>query len=100
MQALGALLDASVARIDTRSQSPWVAKPGTRFSFSRNECISPVSFLSGSTRNQDVFFRNWLVIDLDPVRPTKVSSTAQEKDAALAVSGDVRAFLAGLGWGN
>jgi hypothetical protein len=53
-----------------------------------------------STRNQDIFYRTWLVIDLDPVRPTGVCSTTEEKSAALAVSLNVREFLKELGWGE
>jgi len=53
-----------------------------------------------STRNQDILHRTWLVLDFDPARPSGVCSTAEEKDAALAVSRKVRAFLSELGWGE
>lgn len=53
-----------------------------------------------STRNQDVHYRQWLVLDFDPVRPAGVCSTDAEKQAALAVSETVRKFLSDLGWGE
>jgi hypothetical protein len=46
----------------------------------------------------DVARRHWLLIDADPIRPTKGSATDTEKAAALTAVLEVRDFLTGLGW--
>lgn len=51
-----------------------------------------------TTGDQDVVRRRWLPVDLDPVRPAGVSATAAEKDAAVARSREVMAWLSGQGW--
>lgn len=48
--------------------------------------------------DHDVILRRWLLIDIDPVRPAKISSTAAEKRAALEVISTVRDYLAGQSW--
>ena len=53
-----------------------------------------------TTSNYQIAWRDWLYIDLDPVRPTnpKCCSTDAEKEAARATASEVQGFLAGLGW--
>lgn len=51
-----------------------------------------------TTSDSDIVRRVWLPLDFDPVRPSGISSTAAEHDAALARAGGVRDWLAGLGW--
>jgi hypothetical protein len=46
----------------------------------------------------DVARRHWLLIDADPIRPTKGSATDAEKAAALTAVLEVRDFLTGRGW--
>jgi hypothetical protein len=42
--------------------------------------------------------RCWLLIDTDPSRPTGISSTDDEHEAALAKAHTIRAYLSSRGW--
>ena len=42
--------------------------------------------------------RRWLLIDCDPIRPSDISSTDEEKQAAKQLVGNIRAHLNTLGW--
>ena len=53
---------------------------------------------SPTTADSDVLARRWLLIDCDAVRPTGVSSSDAEHDAALAKAREVRDGLTSLGW--
>jgi len=46
-----------------------------------------------TTSDSDVLCRKWLPVDLDPVRPSGVSSTDKEHAAALAHAGRIRTWL-------
>ena len=48
--------------------------------------------------DKDIIGRRWLLIDIDPVRPSGISSTETEKAAALDFIGRVREYLRGLAW--
>jgi hypothetical protein len=53
------------------------------------------------TNDEDVIFRRYAIIDVDPVKPKEFkrhSATDAEKGAAAEVVADVRSYLAGLGW--
>jgi hypothetical protein len=54
--------------------------------------------LKATTSDRDVVRRRWLPVDFDPVRPTDVSSTAVEKEAAFVRAREVRAYLRVRGW--
>jgi hypothetical protein len=56
---------------------------------------APDSFRIGGqgTGDADILRRCWLLVDLDPVRPSDVSSTDTEKEAALAKALAVREYL-------
>ena len=51
-----------------------------------------------TTADADIIRRRWLPIDIDPVRPSGVSSTEKEHDDAMAKADQVAAYLAGNGW--
>jgi hypothetical protein len=51
-----------------------------------------------TTSDQDVVRMRWLPLDFDPVRPSGVSSSDQEKVAAEACALEVEAFLRDEGW--
>lgn len=51
-----------------------------------------------TTSDSDVLSRRWLPIDLDPVRPSGVSSTDTEHEAALAHAERIRTWLAEQGF--
>jgi hypothetical protein len=46
-----------------------------------------------TTADADIVRRTTILIDIDPVRPSGISSTDAERDAALALRDTVRAFL-------
>lgn len=48
--------------------------------------------------DKDVLERRWLLIDLDPIRPSGISSTDQEHQAAIQRARDIRAFLTTQSW--
>jgi len=50
-----------------------------------------------TTSDADVLRRRWLPIDIDPLRPSGVSSTDEEHGLALAKAEEVAHWLAGLG---
>ena len=51
-----------------------------------------------TTGDADILRRRWLPIDIDPKRPSGVSSTDEEHDLALAKAGEIAAWLASLGF--
>jgi hypothetical protein len=51
-----------------------------------------------TTSDRDILRRVWFPIDLDPVRPTGVSSTDAEHEAAIARAREVFGYLRSLGW--
>src|SRR5829696_7368881 len=55
-------------------------------------------FREPTTSDHDIVRRRWLSLDLDPIRPTGVSSTDEEKQAALLRCREVQEYLAGRDW--
>lgn len=54
---------------------------------------------SGScTSKGDVIRRNWLPVDIDPVRPSGTSATDGERQEAVVVAGNIKAYLGVQGW--
>ncbi len=51
-----------------------------------------------TTSDSDILRRHWLMLDFDPVRPAGVSSTGEEKCAALLRAREVQDYLKGKGW--
>jgi len=51
-----------------------------------------------TTADADIVRRRWFPVDIDPVRPSGVSSTEEEHAAALAAAGRIAAFLAEQGF--
>lgn len=53
------------------------------------------------TQDQHIWHRCWLLIDIDPVRPSGIMATDAERDAAVVVAEDVRDWLmSSHGWGE
>ena len=50
------------------------------------------------TSDTEVEGRRWLLIDLDPKRPTGISSTDEEHSLALGKAKEIRPWLQSLGW--
>jgi len=53
-----------------------------------------------TTADADILRRRWLPVDIDPVRPSGVSSTDTEHAAALDAAGRIAAYLAEQGFGE
>jgi hypothetical protein len=53
-----------------------------------------------TTADADVLRRQWLPFDFDPARPTGVSSSDAEHEAALACAATVADMLSTLGWSD
>ncbi|WP_319580769.1 hypothetical protein [uncultured Methanospirillum sp.] len=51
-----------------------------------------------STADADIIRRQWLPIDIDPARPSGVSSSESEHADALCRADSITEFLSGLGW--
>ena len=51
-----------------------------------------------TTADADIIRRRWLPVDIDPVRPSGVSSTDDEHDAALAAAERIAGYLAEQGF--
>lgn len=51
-----------------------------------------------TTSDSDIVSRRWLMLDLDPIRPSGVSSTDAEMEAALELADKIEEALAAEGW--
>jgi len=51
-----------------------------------------------TTSDADILRRRWLPVDIDPLRPSGVSSTDEEHGLALAKADEIARWLAGLGF--
>ncbi len=51
-----------------------------------------------TTADTDIIRRRWLPVDIDPVRPSGVSSTDAEHAAAIDAAGRIAGYLAGQGF--
>ena len=51
-----------------------------------------------TTADVDIVHRRWFYLDIDPVRPAGISSTEEEREAALATLTSLNAFLSSTGW--
>lgn len=56
------------------------------------------SFAPATTGDNDIVRRHWLLIDVDPVRPSGVSSSDAEKAAALTRTQEIHNYLREQGW--
>jgi hypothetical protein len=61
-------------------------------------CNRLAEWAQHTTGDADVTRRRWLFVDLDPVRPSGISSTDEEHRAAHALAQTIRTWLAGRGW--
>lgn len=53
---------------------------------------------TATTADADVLARRWVLVDIDPRRPSGISATDAERAASLVVARSVAGYLAGLGW--
>jgi hypothetical protein len=57
-----------------------------------------VPYPKQTTADGDIISRRWLLLDFDPVRPSGISSTDAEREAAFELARKVQDFLHGAGW--
>lgn len=51
-----------------------------------------------TTKDGEIVKRLWLPVDLDPVRPSGISSSDAEKRAAFERAAEIKGYLTGRGW--
>lgn len=51
-----------------------------------------------TTSDADIEYRKWLPIDFDPIRPSGIPATDEEKENAKKLAYEVMRYLAKLGW--
>ena len=50
------------------------------------------------TRNNDIISRRWLIVDLDPARPSGISASVEEKQIAFDLAPGITEYLISLGF--
>lgn len=92
---------AAVAELEsTRPAYPgiyWTLNPVVKDLAARGD-NRLVRFASNATTDLDIVTRRWLPVDLDPKRPTGISSTDAEHQCALDLADRIEAALLSDGW--
>lgn len=68
------------------------------FSREQKNCFMEVKKSIPTTSDSDVFAYDWLMIDLDPKRPTKTSSSDLEVESAKALGNKIYQYMKNLGF--
>ncbi len=63
-----------------------------------NRIIMRLSKKDATTADKDIIRRHWLPIDINPIRPSGVSSSDEEHRYALAKAEEISAYLQSVGW--
>ena len=63
-----------------------------------NRIKTRLSKKDATTADTDILCRHWFPIDVDPVRPSGVSSTDEEHQSALDCAARIAEYLGGMGW--
>lgn len=66
---------------------------------SNNRTI-PFAETTTNDGTDNIVNRRWLLIDCDPVRPSLISSTDEEKEAARRIAAQIKKYLKALGWSD
>jgi hypothetical protein len=66
--------------------------------FSRSSLNKVVPYAKDLTKNEDISIINYLLVDLDPVRPSNTSSSEEELDSAIKLSDEIKRFLSKKDW--
>lgn len=64
----------------------------------RPDSLSTSREALATTADADIERRRWLPIDFDPKRPSEISSTDEEHNAAIERAKEVREYLRSMGW--
>lgn len=62
------------------------------------DSLYPYDVPHTTTNDKDIVRRRWLLLDFDPERPSEVSSSEEEHDAAIERARKTRETLTDLGW--
>lgn len=57
-----------------------------------------IDWPDNTTTDQEIVRRNWLFIDIDPIRPTGIGSSDEEKQAAQELAAAIEESLRARGW--
>ena len=60
--------------------------------------VNRLDYGGATTSDTNILRREWLILDADPVRPSGISSTDEEKQAARGVAREVYGRLSERGW--
>lgn len=63
-----------------------------------NRILMRLTKKDATTADQDIIRRRWLPIDIDPARPSGVSSSDEEHEAARAKALEIAGYLTSIGW--
>ncbi len=63
-----------------------------------NRLETKLSRSDSTTGDADIISRRWLPVDIDPVRPSGVSSSDDEHEAAIKKARDIAGYLTSIGW--
>ncbi len=63
-----------------------------------NRILMRLTKKDATTADQDIIRRRWLPIDIDPARPSGVSSSDEEHEAACAKALEIAGYLTSIGW--
>ncbi len=90
-------IPAAVARYDGR-QNAYITLNPVQPALLARAANRIKSGMRSTTSDAHVVERRWLPIDIDPKRPSDVSSSEDERQAALAAARAVYSYLTDLGW--
>lgn len=91
-----AALIAAVQPLDGRDNAYITVNPVDPALLARS--ANRIRSARSTTSDAQVVERRWLPIDIDPTRPSGISASEEEREAALEVTRQVWAYLNGLGW--
>jgi hypothetical protein len=91
-----AVLVAAVQPLDGRNNAYITVNPVDPALLARS--ANRIKSARSTTSDAQVIQRRWLPIDIDPTRPSGISASEAEREAALEVTRQVWTYLNGLGW--
>jgi DNA repair photolyase len=94
----GALADAVVALADENFPGIYFTINPVNPDLLARSANKYTKYAKETTADAGILRRRWLPIDLDPIRPSGISSNEEEHQAALQKARDIREWLISRGW--
>ena len=94
----GTMADAVVALADEPFPAYYFTINPVRPDLFARSANKYTRYAKETTADADIIERRWLPIDLDPIRPSGISSNEEEHTAALQKARDIRDRLVSMGW--